>query len=551
MNKKNFEIKTIFVFVTVLFTLFLIVPMCFVLIKSVMADSGGLGFEHYIDVFTSKGFLQAVGRSFLVSSVSAIITVVLAFILAYAVNNTNLPNPLKKIISITTVFPMLLPTITYGFAIIYSLGKKGLITEFLGLNMEIYGFRGLVLGYVIYTLPIAFMLINNTFKYIDKKFIIVSRVMGDSPLQTFFITCIRPIIGTLGAAFVQSFFLSFTDFGIPAAIGGEYTVVASTLYNEMLGSAPNFGNGAVVALVMLIPSILSIILLNRLEKYNFRYNTSSNIGIEKNKVRDFIVGLLSVVILVCVLSVFVVIFIIPFVESWPYKKIFSIEHIIEFFKDTSLFKIYLNSLLVSLLTALCGTLIAYGAALVTSRSTLSRKSKQVVESIALIINTIPGMVLGIAFMLVFSGTPLRNTFFLIVVCNIIHFFSTPYLMMKNSLSKMCASWETTAMLMGDNWFKTIVRVVTPNAKFTIMEVFSYYFINAMVTISAVIFIVGARTMVITTKIKELQHYAKFDDIFTLSLLILATNLIVKGIFAFISKSQEKKERKEVIKNETI
>lgn len=543
MNKKNFEIKTIFVFVTVLFTLFLIVPMCFVLIKSVMADSGGLGFEHYIDVFTSKGFLQAVGRSFLVSSVSAVITVVLAFIIAYAVNNTNLPNPLKKIISITTVFPMLLPTITYGFAIIYSLGKKGLITEFLGLNVEIYGFRGLVLGYVIYTLPIAFMLINNTFKYIDKKFIIVSRVMGDSPLQTFFITCIRPIIGTLGAAFVQSFFLSFTDFGIPAAIGGEYTVVASTLYNEMLGSAPNFGNGAVVALVMLIPSILSIILLNRLEKYNFRYNTSSNIGIEKNKVRDFIVGILSVVILICVLSVFVVIFIIPFVESWPYKKIFSIEHIIEFFKDTSLFKIYLNSLLVSLLTALCGTLIAYGAALVTSRSTLSRKSKQVVESIALIINTIPGMVLGIAFMLVFSGTPLRNTFFLIVVCNIIHFFSTPYLMMKNSLSKMCASWETTAMLMGDNWFKTIIRVVTPNAKFTIMEVFSYYFINAMVTISAVIFIVGARTMVITTKIKELQHYAKFDDIFTLSLLILATNLIVKGIFAFISKSQEKRKEK--------
>ncbi len=543
MNKKNFEIKTIFVFVTVLFTLFLIVPMCFVLIKSVMADSGGLGFEHYIDVFTSKGFLQAVGRSFLVSSVSAVITVVLAFIIAYAVNNTNLPNPLKKIISITTVFPMLLPTITYGFAIIYSLGKKGLITEFLGLNVEIYGFRGLVLGYVIYTLPIAFMLINNTFKYIDKKFIIVSRVMGDSPLQTFFITCIRPIIGTLGAAFVQSFFLSFTDFGIPAAIGGEYTVVASTLYNEMLGSAPNFGNGAVVALVMLIPSILSIILLNRLEKYNFRYNTSSNIGIEKNKVRDFIVGILSVVILICVLSVFVVIFIIPFVESWPYKKIFSIEHIIEFFKDTSLFKIYLNSLLVSLLTALCGTLIAYGAALVTSRSTLSRKSKQVVESIALIINTIPGMVLGIAFMLVFSGTSLRNTFFLIVVCNIVHFFSTPYLMMKNSLSKMCASWETTAMLMGDNWFKTIVRVVTPNAKFTIMEVFSYYFINAMVTISAVIFIVGARTMVITTKIKELQHYAKFDDIFTLSLLILATNLIVKGIFAFISKSQEKRKEK--------
>ena len=90
-------------------------------------------------------------------------------------------------------------------------------------------------------------------------------------------------------------------------------------------------------------------------------------------------------------------------------------------------------------------------------------------------------------------------------------------MMKNSLSKMNESWETTAMLMGDSWVKTIVRIVTPNAGYTILEVLSYYFVNAMVTISAIIFIVGPHTMVITTKIKELQHYAKFDDIFALSL----------------------------------
>ncbi len=72
------------------------------------------------------------------------------------------------------------------------------------------------------------------------------------------------------------------------------------------------------------------------------------------------------------------------------------------------------------------------------------------------------------------------------------------------------------MLMGDNWIKTILRVVTPNVFATIVEVFSYYFVNAMVTVSAVIFIAGARTMVITAKIKELQHFAKFNEIFVLS-----------------------------------
>ena len=89
------------------------------------------------------------------------------------------------------------------------------------------------------------------------------------------------------------------------------------------------------------------------------------------------------------------------------------------------------------------------------------------------------MVLGLAFLFLFTGTGLQNTFLLIIICNVVHFFSTPYLMMKSSLGKMNASWETTAMLMGDSWAKTILRIVTPNALSTIIEVFSYYFINAM------------------------------------------------------------------------
>ena len=118
-----------------------------------------------------------------------------------------------------------------------------------------------------------------------------------------------------------------------------------------------------------------------------------------------------------------------------------------------------------------------------------------IEGIALITNTIPGMVLGLAFLFCFSGTSLQSTFLILVLCNMIHYFSTPYLMMKESLAKLNGSWETTAMLMGDNWIKTIIRVVTPNALSTIISVFSYYFINAMVTISVVIFLAGARTMV--------------------------------------------------------
>ena len=540
--RKNREIKLIFAIVAVFFAGFLAVPMISVLIKSFTGNGEAASLSHYIEVLTGRGFLRALGNSFAISICSALLATVLAFILAYTIHYTNVGKRYKWLISKAAILPMLLPTITYGFAIIYSFGKQGLLTKLFGRQLfDIYGFNGLLLGYVVYTLPVAFTLINNAMGYIDKRFMIVSRLMGDSPLQTFRMTIVIPLLGTLATSFIQTFFLCFTDFGIPASVGGQYEVVASVLYAEMLGSIPNFGNGAVVALIMIIPSVVSITVLHILEKYNVRYNKISPIELKKGVKRDAVFAVLSGAVLVCALSMFIVMFVTPFIEEWPYRMNFTLEHVQAVFEDRQLYGVYVNSVMVALITALAGTLIAYGGALVTARSTVSGKLKKVIDSIALVTNTIPGMVIGLAYLFVFTGTPLQNTFPIIIICNIVHYFSTPYLMMKNSLSKMNASWETTAMLMGDNWLKTIARVVTPNALSTLLEVFSYYFVNAMVTVSAVIFIAGARTMVITTKIQELQYFNEFNEIFVLSLLILLTNLIARAVFRRLAKMSESRQ----------
>ena len=542
--RKNREIKAIFAVMAVFFAGFLAVPMISVLVRSFTGSGEPASLAHYVEVLTGRGFLRALGNSFVVSICSALLATVLAFILAYTIHYTNVGKRYKWLISKAAILPMLLPTITYGFAIIYSFGKQGLLTKLFGRQLfNIYGFNGLLLGYVVYTLPVAFTLINNAMGYIDKRFMIVSRLMGDSPLQTFRMTIVIPLLGTLATSFIQTFFLCFTDFGIPASVGGRYEVVASVLYAEMLGSIPNFGNGAVVALIMMVPSVVSITVLHILEKYNVRYNKISPIELKKGVKRDAVFAVLSGAVLIFALSMFVVMFITPFIEEWPYRMNFTLEHVQAVFEDRQLYGVYVNSVMVALITAFAGTLIAYGGALVTARSTVSGKLKKVIDSIALVTNTIPGMVIGLAYLFVFTGTPLQNTFPIIIICNIVHYFSTPYLMMKNSLSKMNASWETTAMLMGDSWVKTIARVVTPNALSTLLEVFSYYFVNAMVTVSAVIFIAGARTMVITTKIQELQYFNEFNEIFVLSLLILFTNLIARAVFRRLARVSESRQSK--------
>lgn len=540
MQRKHWELKLIFLILAAVFLAFLAVPAIGLLVKSFLGE-GGLTGSYYLDVFTGKGFLEALGNSFTVAAVAALIAVGIAFVMAYILHYTRLPRGFKRLIQAVATLPMFLPTITYGFAIIYSFGKQGLITRLLGHQLfDIYGFGGLLVGYVIYTVPVAFLLIHNTMGYVDKKTLIVSKAMGDGTLSTFWIAILRPLLGTLAGAFIQSFFLCFTDFGIPASVGGDYDVIATVLYNEMLGGVPDFNRGAVISVVMLLPSIVSILLLRFLERYNIRYDRISDADLRRNPGRDTAWGLSGAVVSVLMLSLFVVIFVVPLVERWPYQTGFTLEHFQEVFADNELQRVYLNSLVMALATALFGTLAAYGAALITARSQLPGWCKQVIDSIALVTNTIPGMVLGLAFLFAFSGTSLQNTLPLMILCNIVHYFSTPYLMMKNSLSKMNAGWETTAMLMGDSWPKTILRVVTPNAAASLIETFSYYFINAMVTISALIFLAGARTMVVTTKIKQLQYINEYDQVFVLSLLILATNLVAKAVFTWLAKKSSRK-----------
>lgn len=350
-----------------LFALFLVYPTVRLLLKSILSENG-MTMEFYHSVLTQKGFLKALGNSFLIAGVSALLTTGLAFFLAYTIHYTNINAKFKKGIEKAAVLPMFLPTLTYGFAIIYSFGKQGFLTKLFGRQLfDIYGFNGLLIGYIIYTLPVSFLLIHNTMGYIDKKFMIVSRIMGDNRVSTFMMIIFRPLAGTLMASFIQSFFLCFTDFGIPASVGGKFEVIASVLYSQMLGSVPDFHKGSVVAVMMLLPSIVSIALLRYLEKYNVRYQKISVMELPKNRGRDWLCGIGSGLIILGVLSIFAVIFIVPFVQDWPYQTGFSMEHFQAVFQDAGLMGVYKNSLYVALLTAVFGTLAAYGSALITAQ----------------------------------------------------------------------------------------------------------------------------------------------------------------------------------------
>ncbi len=539
MLKTNKMMKLIFLPILLFFLLFLIVPLLYMFWQSFKIGNV-LTFQNYIDALSNIELREAFVNSFKVSFVASVATTFLAFLLAYAVHFTTIHRHTKKLVQVGITLPMLLPTITYGFVLIYTFGNQGILTKLIGQPLfTIYGYNGLVIGYVLYTLPVAFILMQNSMQYIDKRFLLVSMLMRDHSLRRFYHTVFRPMLGTIGGAFILTFILSFTDFGIPASVGGNYRVIATELYQAMLGSIVHFERGAVISVLMLVPAVLGVVMLSILERFNFHYKQVGQSDLVKHRLRDVLFTVYSIVCVAVVLFIFSTMIIVPFTKGYPYDLSFTLEHVQNVLAEKDLTKVYINSLIVAVLTAVLGVVITFMSALLNARTPL--KGKKSLDVASMITNTVPGMVLGLSYLFFFNGTSLKGTFFIIIACNIVHFFTTPYLMAKNSLQKMDPTWEVTAELLRDSWLKTVVRVILPNIRPTIYQMFSYYFLNAMVTVSGVIFLVSTKTMLVSTRIKELQHFAKYTDIFVLSIFILCTNLIVKLGCDYITTHKEKVE----------
>ncbi|WP_286923941.1 MULTISPECIES: ABC transporter permease subunit [Lysinibacillus] len=537
MLKTNKMMKIIFLPILLFFLFFLIVPLLYMFWQSIKIGNI-ITIQNYLDALKNIEIRRSFFNSFKVSFAASVFTTILAFLLAYAIHFTTMHRHTKKLVHIGITLPMLLPTITYGFVLIYTFGNQGILTKLIGQPLfTVYGYNGLVIGYVLYTLPVAFILMQNSMQYIDKRFLLVSMLMHDRPLRRFYHTVFRPMLGTIGGAFILTFILSFTDFGIPASVGGNYRVIATELYQAMLGSIVHFERGAVISVLMLVPAVLGVVMLTILERFNFQYKQAGQSELVKHRLRDGVFTAYSIVCVVVVFIIFSTMFIVPFTKGYPYDFSFTLEHVQNVLSEQDLTKVYVNSLIVAVLTAVLGVAITFLSALLNARTPL--KGRKSLDLTSMITNTVPGMVLGLSYLFFFNGSSLKGTFLIIIACNIVHFFTTPYLMAKNSLQKMDPTWEVTAELLRDSWLKTVIRIILPNIRPTIYQMFSYYFLNAMVTVSGVIFLVSTKTMLVSTRIKELQHFAKYTDIFVLSIFILCTNLIVKLGCDYITAHKEK------------
>ena len=487
--------------------------------------------EHILSVFNSAQFLPMLKNSALTSLISTAVSVALAFVLAFAINRSRIK--FKPVWVMLFTLPMLIPSISHGMGLVLLFGDNGMITNLLGINIGLYGYPGIIMGSVLYSFPVAFLMFYDSFRYEDYTVYEAAGVLGLSKWRQFCTITLPTMRQTIVSAVLAVFTMVFTDYGVPLITGGTTMTLPVYMYREVIGMM-NFSGGAVVGVILLLPAVVAFLLdLRKSTAAGSTSTVTKPFVIEQNKKRDALVYVLFGIIML-LLSLPIIAFIcLSFVKQYPIDMTFSLDNVKKLLSG-GIGMYLLNSLAVALLTALVGTVMSYFAAYVTARSE-RRVSEKVMHFVSMLPLAIPGVVLGLSFALSFNGMPLYGTLFILVIVNIVHFFSSPYLLAYNSLTKFNSNLEDVAESLGISKMRMLTAVYLPATIPTVIEMYSYYFVNAMITISAVSFLVNFKTNTLSLMIPQLETQSFIEGTALVSLMILFINLAMKGIAFFVKK----------------
>src|SRR6266446_2568975 len=140
---------TLVVLFAAILYLFVLYPLLQVIWRSLLANDGTfVGWANYRRYFGTPAIAQSISNSLFVSIVSMAITVVLAFVYAFGLTRTRMRG--RGLFRLVAMLPLFAPSLVQALAFIYVFGNNGILTRTIGLNVGIYGAKGIVLSEVFY-----------------------------------------------------------------------------------------------------------------------------------------------------------------------------------------------------------------------------------------------------------------------------------------------------------------------------------------------------------------------------------------------------------------
>ncbi len=495
-----------------------------------------LTLENYFSYFTNPRMFQSLKNSLIVSIITTVITTILAFFFAYGLTRTTIRG--KGIFYTLSTLPLIAPSIIQGLALILLFGKNGLITRYLlHTDWNIYGATGIVIAECLYCFPNALFILYTTLSAVDTRLDEAAQSLGASALKTFYKVTLPSAKYGIASAAALVFNLTITDFGVPVVIGGNYSVLATEIYQQVIGMQ-RFNLGATISVILLIPSVAAFLL-------NY-YLTKKSYALISGQARPFLqpsrpfkkwaFTLYCWIPCIFILIVFATVFLGSFVKVWPYDFSLTLKHY-DFPSLGGIAPLW-TKFWVSILKGEWQSIIAYkyapiwnslwisilvaigGASLTLLAGYIVEKKKPKGEQI----------VMGLGYILAFNKPYffIYGTFWIVIINIIICNFTLGVLSSIANLKQIDKSIEEAAVSLGADPITTFTRVVFPLTKTAFFSNMTFFFMRSMTTISAVIFLVSAKVKLAAIEIVFLDidgRTASANAMCTIIILIVVGMLI--------------------------
>jgi iron(III) transport system permease protein len=506
----------------------------------------------------STNLAQSAWNSLSVAFTATVIAVTLAFIYAYGLTRTCMRG--KTAFRTIAMLPLFAPTMLYGLSLVYMFGNQGILTTgffgklpWLAHDISLYGFTGIVIAEIAFTFPPAMMILSVALQHTDARLYEAATALGAGPLRTFFTVTLPGVkYGLLSAVFV-CFTLSFTDFGAPKVVGGHFNVLAVDIYKQVVGQQ-NFGMGATVSMILLVPTLLAFVADRIVQRRSHAALTARSVPLTPvpTHVRDGIFTLFCSLIALSILATLFTAGLASFVKIWPYAfthpeiypDIWTLSHYTFEHVGGGGMRAFVTSLRMSLYTAVFGTVITFISAWLIEKTRDAERLRQGAYLLSIVPLALPGLVIGIAYVFFFNKPVLNipftslqfsnpfawlyGTMAILVLSNIIHFYTVSFLTATTALRQLDKEFELVSESMAVPFYRTFFNVSVPVCFPAIIEIAAYYFVSSMATVSAVIFLYNSRLPLASVAVVNMDDAGDTAAAAAMCMLIVGVNVLVRA-----------------------
>lgn len=517
--------------VLALLVLFVAYPLWSIFRMSFLSSRGGWSLSNYALFFSEPRLVGIVYNTFAMTITTTIITMVLAYLFSYAMVHSAMA--FKRIWIIIALSPLCAPSLIHALGFQFLLGRNGLLNLAFHFDFSIYGFWGLVFSNTLYAFPHAVLILRASLAFADQRMYESATMLGASGWRIFrTVTLPGSRYGLISAAFIV-FAVTITDFGNAIIIGGNYKVLATEIYTQVVGQA-NFSLGAVVSMVLLFPTAIAIGIERWIIKRQPALVTDKFVSLQVKPRRIFDTIMFLCVGLICtaIITVIGVVIYASLVRLWPYSMMITLRH----YLDPDLqngFEPLLNSIWMALMTAVMGVLVTTLAAYAVHK--ISSRLSRILYFLSILPGAVPGLVLGLGYIFVFNNpanplTFLYGSLLLLSICTSYHFHAQGFLTAMTSFKQVSAIFDEASAMLGGSIIRTLRKVTLPIIWPSLVRSSVFFYMQAMVTLSAVIFLFSPASTVASVVVVQLEDMgdmsaaAAFATLIMLSVIAMLTAL---------------------------